>query len=384
MARYEVRRIFLDRGVMGDPVADRIVSESEGIPVLVVHDPREVTRKLDSFDDPLGEGKQSLLVTRRKGDFVKGCPGTRRRICCRYQIVNLVLNCPIDCSYCILQGYLNNPAITIYVNIDELFAQVEERISGEPGRIFRLGTGELGDSLAYDGITRFSKVLVPYFARKENAILELKTKTDEVDNLLGLNHGRKTVTSWSINPEKVIAEEERNAATLEERLTAAERCQKQGYPVGFHFDPLIYYPEWERDYREVVEKIFERIDRRGIIWISLGGFRFPPYLKSVIRDRFPASAVLWGELFPGNDGKFRYLKPIRVGMYREMVRWLRNYEPNLFIYLCMESREVWNAVFGWSPRNNNDLDGLFADRVRSFSPSPKSHEVLENHTHRVG
>ena len=272
----------------------------------------------------------------------------------------------------------------MYVNIDELFAQVEDRILGEPGRIFRLGTGELGDSLAYDGITRFSKVLVPYFARKENAILELKTKTDEVDNLLGLNHGRKTVTSWSINPEKVIAAEERNAATLEERLTAAERCQKQGYPVGFHFDPLIYYPEWERDYQEVVEKIFERIDGRGIIWISLGGFRFPPYLKSVIRDRFPSSAILWGELFPGNDGKFRYLKPIRVGMYREMVRWLRNYEPNLFIYLCMESREVWNAVFGWSPRNNSDLDGLFADRVRSFSPSPKSHEVLENHTHRVG
>ena len=291
MARYEVRRIFLDRGIMGDPVADRIVRRTEGIPVFLVQDPQEVTRELETYEDPLGEGKQSLLVTKRKGDFVKGCPGTRGRICCRYQIINLVVNCPIDCSYCILQGYLNNTAVTIYVNIEKLFAQVEEKLSGDPGRTFRLGTGELGDSLAFDGITRFSTALVPFFAEMAHVIFELKTKTDEVDNLLDLDHRGKTVISWSVNPEKVIAEEERSASTLEERLVAAEKCQQEGYPIGLHFDPLIYYPEWERDYRGVIEKIFERIDGKEIIWISLGGFRFPPYLKPIIRNRFPALSL---------------------------------------------------------------------------------------------
>jgi spore photoproduct lyase len=367
MARYGVRRIFLDRRVMEDPVAEEIVNKSKGIPLVLVNGPQEATRRLNAFEDSIGEGKHSLLITRQKGDFVKGCPGTHHRICCRYQIINLVVNCPIDCSYCILQGYLNNPAITIYVNIDELCAQVEEKLSGDPGRIFRLGTGELGDSLAFDGMTRFSTALVPFFAGKKNAIFELKTKTDEVGNLLGLDHGGKTVVSWSMNPEKVIAEEERNASTLEERLSAAEECQQQGYPIGFHFDPLIYYPEWDRDYREVIEKVFERIDGKGIIWISLGGFRFPPSLKPIIGNRFSPSKILLGELFPGNDGKFRYLKSIRVGMYRKMVGWLRYYEPNLFIYLCMESREVWEKVFGWSPESNRDLDDLFSQRIRSFS-----------------
>jgi spore photoproduct lyase len=367
MARYGVRRIFLDRRVVGDPVSEGILNKSEGIPLFLVNSPQEVTRRLNALEDPLGEGKGSLLITRQKGDFVKGCPGTHHRICCRYQIINLVVNCPIDCSYCILQGYLNNPAVTIYVNIDELYAQVEEKLSSDPGRIFRLGTGELGDSLAFDGITRFSKALVPFFAEKENAIFELKTKTDEIDNLLDLDHRGKTVVSWSMNPEKVIAEEELNASTLEERLIAAEECQHQGYPIGFHFDPLIYYPGWERDYREVIEKIFERIDGKGIIWMSLGGFRFPPHLKPIIGDRFPTSKILWEELFPGNDGKFRYLKSIRVGMYRKMVHWLRDYEPNLFIYLCMESGEVWEKVFGWSPQDKRALDELFSERIRSFS-----------------
>jgi spore photoproduct lyase len=368
MARYGVRRIFLDRRVIGDRVAEGILNKLEGIPLALVNGPQEVTRRLNAFEDPFAEGKHSLLITRQKGDFVKGCPGTHHRICCGYQIINLVVNCPIDCSYCILQGYLNNPAITMYVNIDELCAQVEGRLSGDPQRIFRLGTGELADSLAFDGMTRFSTVLVPFFAGKKNAIFELKTKTDEVNNLLDLDHGGKTVVSWSINPEKVIAEEERNASTLEERLSAAEECQQQGYPIGFHFDPLIYYSEWERDYREVIEKVFERIDGKGIIWISLGGFRFPPYLKPIIRNRFPASKILLGELLPGNDGKFRYLKSIRVGMYRKIVGWLRDYEPSLFIYLCMESRDVWEKVFGWSPQNNRALDDRFSQRIRSFSP----------------
>jgi spore photoproduct lyase len=367
MARYGVRRIFLDRGVMGDPVAEGILNNSEGIPMVLVNDPQEVTPQLSSFEDPLGEGKHSLFITRQKGGFVKRCPGTHQRICCRYQIINLVVNCPVDCSYCILQGYLNNPAITIHVNIEEMFAQVERKLSGDPQRIFRLGTGELGDSLALDGMTRFSTTLVPFFAEKENVIFELKTKTDEVDNLLGLVHGGKTVVSWSINPQKVIAAEERSASTLEERLVAAERCQQQGYPVGIHFDPLIYYPEWKRDYRGLIEKVFERIDGKGIIWVSLGGFRFPPYLKPIIRNRFPTSKILWGELFPGNDGKFRYLKSLRVEMYREVVRCLRDYEPNLFIYLCMESQEVWEKVFGWSPKDERGLDDLFTQRIRSFS-----------------
>jgi spore photoproduct lyase len=368
MARYGVRRIFLDRSVMGSPVAEEMLSRLEGIPVVLVNGPQEVTRELSSFKDPFGEGKHSLLITRQRGDFVKGCPGTHHRICCGYGIINLVVNCPIDCSYCILQGYLNNPAITIYVNIDDLFDQLEEKLSGDPHRIFRLGTGELGDSLAFDGITGFSTMVVPFFAERENAVFELKTKTDEVDNVLGLDHRGKTVISWSMNPERVIAEEERSASTLEERIVAAEKCQKRGYPIGFHFDPLIYYPEWERDYREVIERIFQRIAGKGVIWVSMGGFRFPPHLKPIIRDRFPTSQILWGELFPSNDGKFRYLKSIRIGMYRKIVGWLRDYEPNLFVYLCMESREVWEKVFGWSPNNTRALDDLFTQKVRSFSP----------------
>jgi spore photoproduct lyase len=103
-----------------------------------------------------------------------------------------------------------------------------------------------------------------------------------------------------------------------------------------------------------------------VVWISLGGFRYPPKLKVIAEDRFPKSKVFLGELFPGRDGKFRYLKEIRVEMYRKITGWLREVDPNLFIYLCMESKEVWERVFGWAPLSSRHLSQLFERRIKEF------------------
>jgi spore photoproduct lyase len=108
------------------------------------------------------------------------------------------------------------------------------------------------------------------------------------------------------------------------------------------------------------------MDTKRIAWISLGAFRYPPQLKRIAEERFPKARVFLGELFPGRDGKFRYLEEVRVEMYRKMVEWLREGDPDLFIYLCMESQEVWEKVFGWAPRNNAHLAHLFEGRLRRF------------------
>jgi len=229
-----------------------------------------------------------------------------------------------------------------------------------------LGTGELSDSLALDPIFPLSGVLVPFFAERENVILELKTKSAEVDQLLDLKHRGKTVISWSLNPTPLIEGEEMRTAPLGKRIDSARRCQEKGYPLGFHFDPMIYYDGWEEGYQEVIRSLFNRIDPKGVIWISLGGFRYPPQLKAIVEERFPKTRIFLGELFPGRDAKFRYLKDIRVEMYQRMVGWLKEVDPNLFIYLCMESQEVWEKVFGGTPSSSSHLNYLFEQRLKKF------------------
>lgn len=360
-----IERIYIDKEAKNDWLADRVIKALPRIPIEEINDKKDLIQKYKVYSDPFSIGKRQIFITHFRGRRLKPCPGTSHHICCGYYVINAITNCPMDCSYCVLQEYLNNPFLTLYSNIDELLHEIEEFISNQKFFI-RLGTGELSDSLALESIFPISQILIQFFEKKEGLILELKTKSSEVEGILSLRHSGKTVVSWSLNPPSLIDLEEIGTAPFEERIRAAKRCERAGYPLGFHFDPIIYYKGWERDYQECIYSLFNQIDPKRVIWISLGGFRYPPRLKSISENRFPKTRIFLGELFPGRDGKFRYLRDIRVELYKKIAGWLKEIEPELFIYLCMESKEVWEEVFGWAPQNGNHLNQLFRDRVRKF------------------
>ncbi|MBU1863566.1 MAG: hypothetical protein KKH94_07895, partial [Candidatus Omnitrophica bacterium] len=222
-------------------------------------------------------------------------------------------------------------------------------------RLWRIGTGEFTDSLAFDDLTNLSSRLIPYFTKKKNAVLELKTKTANISNLLTFKPKGKIVVSWSLNAEKIVRHEEYDTAPLRERIQAARTCQQRGYKIGFHFDPILYYPGWQRDYQHVIDLIFKNIKPQNIAWISLGCFRFIPSLKPIIEQRFPKSTFICDEFIKGLDGKMRYIKPLRIHIYTQMFDWIRSHNSNVFIYLCMESAEVWRRSFGFTPHTFGGL-----------------------------
>jgi spore photoproduct lyase len=362
----QIERIYLDEKAEKDPVSETILRALPNIPVERVQDKRSLIKHFSSISDPIGIGKKHLLITHFYGRRLKPCPGTSNHICCGYYVINAITNCPMDCSYCVLQGYLNNPFLTLYTNWNDLLQEIDDFLSRDQPSLLRLGTGELSDSLALEPIFPVSRFLIEFFSKRQKAILELKTKSPNIDSLLGLDHQGKTVISWSVNPPKMIEREEMRTAPLEERIVAARKCQEKGYPLGFHFDPILYHEGWEKEYQETILQLFKQIDPRRVAWISLGGFRYPPHLKAIAEERFPKTQVFLGELFPGRDGKFRYLKEIRVDMYRKIAGRLKQVDPGLFIYLCMESKEVWERVFGWAPENSRHLNQMFEERVKKF------------------
>ena len=366
MFPFQIERIYLDEKAEKDSISKAVLEALPNIPVEKVQDKKALIKRFFSMPDPMGLGKKNLLITHFYGRRLKPCPGTSHHICCGYHVINAITNCPMDCSYCVLQGYLNNPFLTLYTNWDDLLQEIDAFLSGDRQSLHRLGTGELTDSLALESLFPVSQFLIPFFSERVNGILELKTKSANVDPVLHLNHRGKTVVSWSLNPPKLIGEEERRTAPLEERIESARKCQEKGYPLGFHFDPMIYHEGWEKEYQETILQLFKRIDPKRIVWISLGGFRYPPKLKAIAEERFPKTRVFLGELFPGRDAKFRYLQEIRMEMYRKMAGCLKEVDPNLFIYLCMESKEVWEKVFGWAPENSSHLNHLFEERVKGF------------------
>ncbi|MGD8226600.1 MAG: DNA photolyase [Desulfobacteraceae bacterium] len=316
--------------------------------------------------EPVDLDKETLRLVSFQGEFLKPCPGTRGYICCGYQILNVGTNCPLDCSYCILQAYFNQPTLRVFVNLEEKLETLGQVFEKNRKMIFRLGTGEFTDSLALDPIVGWSDILLPFFSKHKNVVLELKTKTDHIERLLSAHTRERIIVSWSLNSPSISAQEEHGAPGLQKRLLAAKRCQAEGYTLGFHFDPMIQYPGWKRGYMKAVELMDQYLDPKGIIWMSLGGFRFMPLLKSIIRKRHPSTHILDGEFVPGLDGKMRYFKPIRMDLYGFMGEKLDQWHKDLGLYLCMESDEIWQKSLGWSPDDSAGLSNFLDARVVKF------------------
>jgi spore photoproduct lyase len=320
---------------------------------------------------PKGEGldKGTIRALDFPGEFLKPCPGTKSYICCGYQILNTGTNCPLDCSYCILQAYVNLPSLRVHVNLEQKLEEIGTVLDQNSDRIFRLGTGEFTDSLALDPWTGWSRILPPFILKRRNAVLEFKTKTVCIEDLLASPVRDRIIVSWSLNSPFIAAREEHGAPGIRRRLEAARSCQEEGFVVGFHFDPLIVHPQWEKHYLETIEMMDRMIDPARVIWVSLGCFRFMPHLKPIIRDRHRETCVLNGEFVRGLDGKMRYFKPIRIELYRFIKQQLDAWHEDLGLYLCMESDEVWQRAMGRSPFDSTGLRRYLDLRALKFFPS---------------
>ena len=341
------------------PYTREILARCGDLPVFKVRDRETPNLSLGSYPSSLHAGKRHLLLSRNRGRFLKPCPATREYQCCGYHVINIGMNCPMDCVYCILQAYLNNPWLSFFVNRDDLIAELDEALALQDTAFRRIGTGEFTDSMVLDRLTGLSKTLVEYIADQDNAVLELKTKTAEIHNLKGLRHNGKTIVSWSLNSSEIMQKEELRTASLEERLEAAARCADWGYRLGFHFDPIIYHPGWQEGYAQTIARLFEVVPRECIAWISLGALRFLPPLKATALERFPNTRFWHEEFVTGLDGKSRYFRGLRTEMYQRIVSELQSrVHGNTCVYLCMESDEIWRDVFGYTPDEQGGLAAL--------------------------
>src|SRR5665647_2126744 len=344
MLANRIRRILLEQEARDYPMTRRILARLPGVPMEVIQDRETLNTSGRDRAAWLTNAKTTLLLAVQKGPFWRSCPGTRDYICCGYQVLQVGLNCPMDCTYCVLQGYSNVPAITVFVNVEDLLEELEARWAQHPDLVWRIGTGEFGDSLALDGLMGLNELLIPRFAGRGQAILEIKSKWPQLSHLLSLGPNRQVIFAWSLNPTEIISAEEQFAASLESRLKAAAQAVEAGFRVAFHFDPLIYFPGWEEAYQRTVERLCAAVPSQAIAWISLGGLRLLPPLRQLMLQRFPRSRIAAQEMVLAPDGKLRYFKSLRVEMYARMREWLTQATPEALIYLCMESPRVLSLI----------------------------------------
>jgi spore photoproduct lyase len=261
--------------------------------------------------------------------------------------MNIGMGCPYECSYCFLQGYQNIGGIVLPYNIDDYLREDKISLLGNDGGFFnykRIGSGEFTDSLVFDHISNFSPKIVEFFRAKKEIYFEFKTKSINISNLLSVGGAENVVVAWSLNSFKMKKENEFKTPSILERLNAAKAVAEAGFSVAFHFDPLIFYPDWRAGYKETVDALFDIVPNGAIKWISLGALRMAAELKKVIENRFPRNKIMDAELLLDSDYKLKYSADTRIEMFDFMLKLLGQKTQKTQIYLCMENKLIHKSV----------------------------------------
>ncbi|MCP5463638.1 MAG: hypothetical protein H7A33_01275 [Deltaproteobacteria bacterium] len=366
--------IFIDPNAQNSALAKRVLKKFPRTETQIIAD-----KSLIKTSQAHSVAKKQLYITNYKGKPIKNCQGMGDYVCCLYYTIALVSDCHLECTYCILQDYLfNNPVITLYANVDEILEAISKKSKEHPEKTIRVGTGELSDSLALDHITEYSKDLISFAHEHPNVVIEFKSKTANIAGLLKEDAPKNVVVSWSINPQKFIRQEEHKTSPLAERLAAAKQCSDHGYRIAFHLDPLLHLENWQNEYEGLIKKLREDFNDDEIAWLSVGSLRFTPGLKKVMEERFPNSKLLAGELYPSADGKIRYFRPLREQMYQHVVGLLKQHFKQTPHYLCMETKTVWENVYGNTPESNTALEAHLAKGVTGPSEQASKPKTSTN------
>lgn len=307
--------------------------------------------QIDLKDKP--KTRKPVLKTRVQPKLGLGhCPvASEKTRCCNLLTLDAVEKCGFDCSYCSIQSFYHGNEVTF----DSDFAEKLAKLELDPAQTYHIGTGQSSDSLMWGNHSGVLEALCKFAVDNPNVILELKTKSKNINWLLGNNVPKNVICTWSLNPQTIIDHEEHLSASLEQRLTSAKALANKGCIVGFHFHPIIHYRGWYMDYKNICERITNEFQPQQVAMVSLGTLTFTKAVMKTIRQRNLTSKILQFP-FEESAGKLSYPVETKTKLFKHVYSQLSPWHDKVFFYLCMEPQNLWRPVFGYEFKNNITLE----------------------------
>jgi spore photoproduct lyase len=350
LSGFRVNRIVLAKGSAATEERKRFISR-----ICELYPDVNVEEKLDTPHnriecrnaDPLArsnEGKTTLVFGEHHSAvrFSEEAGNT----CPNYWHFSPYGNCFYECKYCYLSGtsgVWHSPSVKIFLNIEDMLRGIDVASARlvQPASFY---LGKLQDGLALDGLTAYTTVFIPFFARHEYARQVLLTKSDQVDRLLPLEHGGHTILSWSVNPPEVIERFEENTPLMDARIAAMRRCAEAGYPIRAVIMPVIPVNGFEDIYSSFIRVLLGTVELQRL---TIGGICMYRNARSLMERRCGEGNEISRSMERGqsrSDGRYRYPPEVRAHFYKHIIRQAKAVQPRLEVSLCLEETHVWESV----------------------------------------
>ena len=336
MVSLMFEKIFIEKNILNTDKVKQILNFF----------PTSSSFEIDSIDDYFGRMKKPYLQKReslylylgeKKGQLVKTAPNAYGLSGEPHYYYVHAFNCIYECDYCYLQGYFHSPDIVLFLNHEEIGQEIRNIANSHLDTHPWFHAGEYSDSLALSHISGEIPFYFDLFQKLPHAYLELRTKSINVKEILKQLPLENVITSFSLSPAKRARENDLKTPGTKARLDAIEKLHANSFPIGIHFDPIIFDHNLLEEYRELIEDLNKSIPLTNVRYISLGVVRFTKDVYHQVKKNYPNSNLLNQEFIKSFDNKIRYPKPMRMWMMQKIKSILIEYGMDAEkIYLCME------------------------------------------------
>jgi|TARA_B000000532_G_scaffold154354_1_gene124054 spore photoproduct lyase len=216
-----------------------------------------------------------------------------------------ILNCIYNCEYCFLQGMYSSANIVVFTNTVEVKDAVKKQILERkyPDEPLLLSLSYNTDILALENILPLTKQWIDFANNTDDLFMEIRTKSGLTSSFNKLKPSKKILFAWTLSPNNIIQKYEHKTPLLERRIMSIQKIVDSGWPVRLSFDPILIYPNWKEDYKQMFERIKETISGDKIFDITIGVFRMSDDFYNRIKKTKPDSDLFYNNYDNSNNVK---------------------------------------------------------------------------------
>ena len=295
--------IYVEKKILNNKNTLEILSKFKDVKIIEIENYKEVFSS-NNQDFHLQKLGQKLILASNKANMIyEGAVVCESFENDNFYYTSSIINCVYDCEYCYLQGVYSSGNIVIFVDIEKVFEEVEELYNKL--KTLYLCISYDTDLLAIENICGFSEKWYYFIEDKKDLKIELRTKSGNIDKFLNLKPLDNFIVAFTLSPENLALKNEKYTASFKNRVKAIKELEEKGWKVRICIDPLIYSDNFEENYGQMIEYLFNEIDKEKVIDVSIGVFRISKEYLKKMRNQNQNSEILYYP-FECIDGVYTY------------------------------------------------------------------------------
>ena len=290
--------IYIETKAIDYPIAKSILEKIKETPLIQIKNYKDVFNR-SKQDFTLQKKFPKLILAKKESQFLyegsKLTPDFGNK---NFFYNSLVFNCIYNCDYCYLQGMYPSAYIVIFVNIEDFFSSIEDKLNSSS---IYLSASYDTDLLAFEKIYPFVSQWIEFARKTSGLLVEIRTKSSNFKEIQNISPTENMILAWTLSPKSIIQSYENKTPTLNQRLNSALAAINAGWKVRLCFDPVLIIPNYEFIYKEFFKQVFSVIPENKILDISTGVFRInSDYHKKIQKFRMDSDILFYNfEEFEG-------------------------------------------------------------------------------------